>query len=155
PGPLVHGPACHRCGDALPGDPIVATKTGIDGSFALDGVPAGDARIVIATGGWRRQVMVPGVVECGDIALDPASTRLPRNRAEGDLPTIAVGVTADPLECVWGMLGVDTDEITTESGGGSIHLFASSGLNATTTMKSGEVFPAESVLTGDAVRLAG
>lgn len=152
PGPLPNGPSC---GCATPAA-VVSTRTAPDGSFRLDGVPAGVAgRLVVQTGKWRRQLALPAVEECGAVAVDPALTRLPRNRGEGDLPRIAVATANDTLECLPAWIGVDPAEITVDSGAGSVHLYASpNAANATTAIASGETMAPVGALTSSAARLA-
>lgn len=156
PGPLPAGSTCASCG-ALPGDPVVAVRTTAAGHFTLDGVPAaasGSARLVVQTGKWRRQIPLPAVAECGEAEVDPALTRLPRNRSEGDLPLMAIATSNDTLECLPEWVGVDRAEVTTEVGGGRVHLYAQSSTLATTTFAAGSTIAPLATLTGDAARLA-
>lgn len=47
--------------------------------------------------------MIPHVEACTDLALGPADTSLPRDRAQGDMPRIAIATGfADSLECLGG-----------------------------------------------------
>jgi hypothetical protein len=48
---------------------------------------------VVQAGKWRREVFLPQVTACVDNPVPAESSRLPRNRSEGDLPQLAV-VTA-------------------------------------------------------------
>src|SRR5262249_28975460 len=78
PPELPEGASCTRCGAPPPN--LAFARTGSDGAFTLRHVPAGDAvPIVIETGKWRRQIVVP-VAACTDTALDAELTRLPRTR---------------------------------------------------------------------------
>jgi len=129
PGPLVDKTTCARCTDALPGDPIVQTVSDELGHFSLSGIPAGDnIPVVITTGKWRRQLVIPHIDACAPHALATTDTRLPANRSEGDIPRIAITTgLADSLECLIRKLGISDSEITTATGGGRVHLYAGEG----------------------------
>ncbi|MDF3065478.1 MAG: Tryptophan synthase alpha chain [Polyangiaceae bacterium] len=119
------GASCDRCGASIT-NPVTAAVTDETGSFKLSKVPAGSSiPLVIQVGKWRRQLVVPSVAECVDTALtDPQLTRLPRNKAEGDIPRIAIAAGgADAMECLPRRLGIDDAEHTTSAGDGRIHLF--------------------------------
>jgi hypothetical protein len=131
--PLPEGASCTPCGDPPPSQALA--QSGVDGTFVLRHVPAGsDLRIVLETGRWRREVVVPAVPACVDTPLEPAATRLPRSRAEGDLPRIALttGFSTDSLECLLRKLGIDDAEFGTAGGPERIHLYRG-GLNGNTT----------------------
>jgi len=137
PGPLVDKTTCARCTDDLPGDPIVQTISDESGHFSLSGIPAGDnIPVVITTGKWRRQIVIPHVDACAPHPLATTDTRLPANRREGDIPRIAIATGfADSLECLIRKLGISDSEITTDSGGGRVHLYA--GENGENQFKDG------------------
>jgi hypothetical protein len=124
--PLPEGASCTPCGD--PPSQVLA-RSGVDGTFALRHVPAGeDVRVVLETGKWRRQIVVPAVPACVDTPLAPDLTRLPRTRAEGDLPRIAVTTgSADTLECLLRKVGIDDGEVGIEGGPERVHLYAGTG----------------------------
>jgi len=126
PGALPDGASCTRCSDSLPGNPVVRTISDSAGHFALVGIPAGDdIPVVITTGKWRKRVVLPHVEACSQQALAPADTALPATRAQGDMPRIAITTGfADSLECLIRKLGVADTEITTDQGGGRVHLYA-------------------------------
>jgi hypothetical protein len=132
PGPLGDGVRCDRCEDRLPGEPIVRAFSDETGHFTLKDVPAGtDVPLVITTGKWRRQIVIPTVAECTDTALPASQTSLPKNRAQGDLPRIAVTTgSADALECVVRRLGVADTEFETDGDPGRVHLYAGNGTSA-------------------------
>jgi hypothetical protein len=129
PGPLPAGMTCARCTDPLPGTPVTQTVTDERGQFALAGIPAGDnVPLVITSGKWRKIITIPHVDGCTQTALPTTQTALPRNHTEGDIPQIAITTGgADSLECLVRKLGVDDSEITTNTGGGRVHLYAGTG----------------------------
>jgi hypothetical protein len=113
---------------------VASATTSVDGSFLLADVPAGtQVPLVIQVGKWRRQLVIPAVTPCVDTPLtDPQMTRLPKNKAEGDIPLIAIAAGgADQMECLPRRLGIEDAEFTTPAGTGRIHLY-SSGVNAMT-----------------------
>src|SRR5262249_1960723 len=123
------GAVCSRCGDALPGGVVTMTTTDEAGHFRLTNVPAGaNVRVVVQTGKWRKQIMIPNVAQCQDNPLAAADTRLPKNQSEGDMPQIGITTgSADALECLVRKLGIDDAEITTNAESGRIHLYTDSG----------------------------
>jgi hypothetical protein len=125
PGPLPDGAVCDRCANGLPGGSWVSTTTDEAGRFTLVDVPATtDVPLVIQTGKWRKQLVLPTVAACQDIPLSTAETSLPKNKSEGDMPKIAITTgDADALECLPRKLGVDDSEFSIDSGTGNIHLY--------------------------------
>jgi hypothetical protein len=115
---------CEACNEPLGGEPIVSTKTAVDGSFSLGNVPATmQVPVVVQKGRFRRVVNVD-VPACASTPLTKEQTRLPKNQQEGDLPKIAVGVgNYDQIECVLRSIGIDESEFTPPSGTGSVHLY--------------------------------
>jgi hypothetical protein len=146
PGPLPTGVSCDKCSDQLPGGAIVATVTDEAGHFTLPNVPATTSvPIVIQVGKWRRQLTLPNVAACQDLPLQSVDTTLPKSRIDAtpntavdgtgapkiDLPYIAVTTGAfDALECLVLKLGIDPTEITNDTGGGHVQLFANAGAGA-------------------------
>jgi len=126
PGPLPEGSVCSRCTDALPGDPIVQAISNESGQFLLSGIPAGDnIPLVITSGKWRKQLVLPHVAACTQTTLAASETRLPRDHTEGDMPRIAIATgQADSLECLIRKLGIADSEISTQGGAGRVHLYA-------------------------------
>ena len=119
------GATCDRC-DAMVVNPVTSAVTDETGAFVLADAPTGtNVPLVIQVGKWRRQIVVPEVANCVETALtDPNVTRLPRNKAEGDIPKIAIAVGgADQLECLPLRMGVDPAEFTPAGGDGRIQLF--------------------------------
>ncbi len=126
--PVADGVTCGACED-LPGSPIAATKTDTNGNFILENVPAGvELPVVMSIGKWRREITIPAVTECTSTPVSPTMTNLPRNKAEGSIPKIAVTTgDADSLECLFLKMGVDPAEITTSAGAGRVHLYHGDG----------------------------
>ncbi|MEY2936107.1 MAG: hypothetical protein RL033_6856, partial [Pseudomonadota bacterium] len=161
--PIPRGAHCETCAGDFSGRPIAAAVSDASGAFQLDitGVPArANIPLVIQAGSWRREVTVPLASDCANTALAAELTRLPRNRAEGNLPHIAVmRGGSDALECLFTKIGVDPGEFTPGSGGGSIELYHSDLENATDgtglmRTASGEVaLPLVETLFDDAERL--
>jgi hypothetical protein len=143
PGPLADGAVCARCDQGLQGGSYTAARTDEAGHFVLDNVPAtADVPIVIQSGKWRRQLVLPNVAACQDLPLDPVNTRLPRTSAEGDIPKIALSTgAADSLECFIRKLGIADSEISTLGQPGRIHLFADTGIAGEGANKFAVGFP--------------
>lgn len=121
-----------RCNEAPSGHPIAATLSGIDGRFILRNVPVGTSiPVVLVAGKWRRQVQLPTITPCVDNPLPAELSHLPRTRAEGDLPRIAVATgNADSLECLVRKSGIDDSEFGIAGGAQSVHLYAATGAGA-------------------------
>jgi hypothetical protein len=123
--PITGGASCDRCGH-VSGKPLVSAVTGVDGRFELKNVPAGkDIPLVMQVGKWRRVVTLPKVESCTQNAItDVNLTRLPKNRAEGDIPQIAVTTgRCDQLACLLPKLGLDASEFTADTGAGALHVY--------------------------------
>ena len=121
PAPITRGASCEPCDAKVSGSPIVTALTDATGSFTLTNVPAGDkVPLVVQLGKWRRQVTV-SVPACTTTHVDADSTRLPRNKNEGDMPQMAIATGgADPFECLLLKIGIDAAEITASGGGGRV-----------------------------------
>jgi hypothetical protein len=124
PDPIDPGnPACTQCEAFASGGPIIGTLSLANGSFSLAqgtgdqyGVPSGDnIPLVIQTGKWRKQIVIPHVEACGMTAIPNPATpadrlRLPASSAEGDMPLIAFTSGCDPAECFLRHMGIADSE---------------------------------------------
>jgi hypothetical protein len=124
--PITDGATCDRCDVTLSGDPIATALTDTNGRFVLENVPVGeDIPLVVQLGKWRRQITLPKVEGCVDNPTVDKTVRLPRNKAEGELPKIALTTGgSDVLECLLYKMGIDASEFTPEAGDGRVNLFA-------------------------------
>jgi len=136
PGPFTPGVSCGSCAAGLPGEPIAQAVTDENGNFSIPNVPDGaNIPLVVTIGRWRRQIKIPSVAACATQTLAPVDTTLPKshddmtpNTTSVDLPQIAISTgSADSLQCLVRRLGVADKEITTDTQGGKIHLFADLG----------------------------
>jgi hypothetical protein len=144
PAPFTDGVSCPAAGAPPSGSPLVGTTTAVDGTFTLTNVPVGtNIPLVIQSGSWRRQLVVPNVAACVNT---PFSAQMPSDQTQGDIPKIAIATgNADQVECVLRKIGVADSEFTDPRGSGRINLYqgedeAGSQIDATT--------PAESTLMG-------
>lgn len=151
------GVSCDNCLMAS-GSPLVSTTTGADGSFTLTNMPVGaNIPLVIQIGRWRRQVVIPTVTACTSTAVAASLTRLPRTKAEGDIPKMAfVTGEVDSMECVWRKIGIADSEFTKPTGTGRVHFYAGGHAPGTYITNVGGVngTPYESTLVGDPAQLA-
>lgn len=133
--PLVPGASCETCDGNFSGRPIAAAVSDAAGNFTLDitSVPQREnIPLVVQAGKWRRQVILPSATDCANTPVAADLSRLPRNRAEGDLPRIAVmRAGSDALECLFTKIGVDLSEFAPGGQAGNVELFYSDLANAT------------------------
>ena len=77
--------ACDPC-DVSVGDYAAAATTDVQGKFTLYGAPAGaSVPFVVQVGKWRRESFLNVAAGVAN-AVPAASSRLPRNHTEGDMP---------------------------------------------------------------------
>ena len=128
---IKHGPVCDSCGGApISGNPLVTTLTDPTGAFTLKNVPVGDdIPLVMQAGKWRRQItLTTKPVACQDNPItDIQQTRLPKNKAEGDMPLIALTSGCDPIHTLVQKIGVDAAEMTAASGNGMVRVYNGKG----------------------------
>jgi hypothetical protein len=133
--PIASGATCETCDGDFSGRPIAAAVSDAAGAFTLDitNVPTrSNIPLVIQAGKWRRQVTIPAAADCTNTLLDAELSRLPRNRAEGNLPRVAVmRAGSDAIECRFSKIGVVPAEFSPGAGGTSVELFYSDVANAT------------------------
>ncbi len=148
-------PQCDTCASLLsPNNGTVYSA--VDGSFTLPVDVSGgttNIRLVVQTGRWRREITIPSVTACGNTALANGTVRLPRNRTEGNIPKIAIGMAnQESLECLLVKMGVSTSEFApyqTATDPNRIQLFRNNG-NITTTPAAPAML---ANLVGNAARL--
>jgi hypothetical protein len=119
-----------------------AVATDVHGNFSIR-LPSFGAGVnnlpylIIQTGRWRRVVKNTAITGCTNNTLPIASTALPANSSQGDIPKIAL-VTADQesAECFLRKVGISASEISAHSGSGDttrITLYRDNGVGQTTT----------------------
>jgi len=129
------GVACDQCSDGVSGSPLVSAATDTFGHFTLLNAPVGTKiPLVIQTGRWRRQTVIPTITACATTALPTCTaataasgaclTSLPQTKAQGDIPHMAFATgSVDALECVIRKIGVADSEFTNPGGTGRINLY--------------------------------
>jgi hypothetical protein len=124
PATFIDGASCGSCDTALTGLPLVTTLTDATGHFKLDNMPVGaNIPVVIQLGKWRRQIRVT-TARCADTFVLNDLTRLPRTKAEGNIPKIAISTGGfDSIECLLRKIGIADSEFTNPSGTGRVNLY--------------------------------
>ncbi len=127
--PFTAGVSCPLVGAPPSGSPLVGTETDVNGNFTLTNVPVGsNIPLVIISGRWRRQLVIPSVTACTANAMPANFAVMPQNHSQGDIPLIAIATgSADPAECVLMKMGISQSEVTDPGGGGRINLFGGGG----------------------------
>ena len=146
------GVSCPAVGQAPLGSPLVGAVTAVDGTFTIQNVPVGtNIPLVIVSGRWRRQIVIPSTASCANTAVDPTMSRFPRNQSEGDIPKFAIATgSVDAVECVLRKVGIADTEFTDPSGSGRINLYTGSGGPGASIDSA---TPAEDVLMGSSATL--
>ena len=123
--PFTPGVSCPLVGTPPSGSPLVGTTSNVDGSFTIGNMPVGaNIPLVIVSGRWRRQMVIPSVAACTNTALPNDFAVMPKNQSRGDIPKIAIATgSVDQVECVLRKVGIDDTEFTDASGSGRINLF--------------------------------
>jgi hypothetical protein len=138
--PFAPNVACEQCGASVTGAPLVSTTTGADGKFLLPNVPVSSAAagkvnnipVVVQLGRWRKQFTIV-TTGCTNTLVPATNTALAHNKAEGDIPLIAISTgNVDGLECVLRKIGIDDAEFTDPAGNGRVRFYKDNGAVITT-----------------------
>src|ERR1035437_8087838 len=118
--PFTPGVSCPVVGAPPSGSPLVGTTTDVNGNFTLIDVPVtSNIPLVIVSGRWRRQLVIPSVTACANTAMPPTFAVMPQNQAQGDIPKIAIATGAvDQVECILRKVGINDSEFTDPTGSG-------------------------------------
>jgi len=129
---LPKGASCLSCNALYPAF-YGSAVTDATGHFVVSNVPPGkNVPLVVQTGKWRKEFMLPSVTKCIDNPQPDKTLRLPTNgTTDGNLPDIAISTgKSDSLECLLLRIGVDAAEwIGGPGAGGHIHIFVGNGAN--------------------------
>jgi hypothetical protein len=130
---------CDVVGAPPSGSPLVGATTAVDGSFTLTNVPVGtNIPLVILSGRWRRQLVVPSTTACVNNPLPSTFAVMPQNQGQGDIPLIAIATGGeDQVECVLLKMGISQSEFTDPSGGGRINIFGGGAAGSGVTIDTG------------------
>jgi hypothetical protein len=132
------GVTCDVCGASAAGSPLISTPgatdppageyTGVDGSFTLKNVPAGNVTLVIQLGRWRRTFPINVAKPCLPNAIADKTLLMPSTKAQGNIPLMAmVTGNADSLECVLRKMGINKSEFTDPAQGGRVQFYTGTG----------------------------
>jgi hypothetical protein len=131
---LASGASCNACASLYP--PVRSSAvTDPTGHFVIPNAPWGaNIPLVVQTGKWRMEFMLPSVTACKDNPQPDKTLRLPRNSTEGHLPDMAISTGgADSLECLPLRMGLDASEYAAGAAAtGHIHIFT--GYNGASTV---------------------
>jgi hypothetical protein len=129
---LPKGASCLSCNALYPAF-YGSAVTDATGHFVVNNVPPGtNVPVVVQTGKWRKEFMIPTVTKCVDNPQPDKTLRLPKNgTTDGNLPDIAISTgKSDSLECLLARIGVDEAEYMPGAGAaGHIHIFFGNGAN--------------------------
>jgi hypothetical protein len=132
---LPKGVGANSCScDALYPPLYGSAVTDYTGAFKVSNVPPGtNVPIVVQTGKWRKEFMIPTVTKCVDNPQPDKTFRMPRSGTDGNLPDIAISTgNADSLECLLLRIGLDAGEWMGGPGAaGHVHIFHGNGANTT------------------------
>jgi hypothetical protein len=122
------GVSCDVVGAPPSGSPLVGATSAVDGTFTLGDVPVGtNIPLVIVSGRWRRQLVIPATTSCVNTALPSTFAVMPQNQTQGDIPKIAIATgQVDQVECILRKVGLADSEFTDPSGSGRINLYTGS-----------------------------
>jgi hypothetical protein len=152
--PFTPGVSCPVVGAAPSGSPLVGTTTDVNGNFTLINVPVGsNIPLVIISGRWRRQLVIPGTTACSNTALPSTFAVMPQNQSQGDIPKIAIATgSVDQVECVLLKMGISQSEFTDPTGTGRINLFGGGGAPGSGAVIDSAT-PSQAALMGNASTL--
>ncbi len=153
--PFQPGVQCPLVGAPPSGSPLVGTVTGVNGDFELDNVPVGaNIPLVIVSGRWRRQIVVPTTTACTSTPADPTMTVMPSNQLQGDIPKIAIATgAADQVECVLLKMGISRSEFTDATDIGRINLFGGGGATGSGVVISPQTQTQSTLMGGNGATL--
>ena len=122
-------PACGKCAVFVPGEIVTVSLTDAAGHFTLPDTPSGaQIPLVFQVGKWRREIFLPEVPSCVETVVPAASSRLPRNQDEGDIPQFALlAGGCDRLACFMRDVGLDASEFTGPADHGRVHVYQGAG----------------------------
>jgi hypothetical protein len=132
--PFPAGITCDVCGATAAGNPLITTRTDVNGNFTLTNVPTGASiPFVVQLGRWRRQFTANVSKSCAPNPL-PSKLTMPKSHAEGDIPRIAILTGAlDPVECTLRKMGIADSEFSNPGAGGHVNFFLANGVGAVGT----------------------
>jgi hypothetical protein len=156
--PFIPGVSCPVVGASPSGNPLTGTETDVNGHFQLLGVPVGsNINLVIVSGRWRRQLVIPSITACVDNPMPASFAVMPSNQSQGDIPKIAIATGAvDQVECVLRKMGISESEFTDPSGNGRINLYEGSPISGNGSGPGAGIdsnTPSESTLMGSSTAL--